>query len=251
MGEPYREGCQQPVECRKDQDCPPSAVCGTEKGQPKCKDVCAGFTCGPNADCSPVDHKATCQCRQGYEGDGVAGCVRVPVRCKAQPDCPPNTFCYGGVCKPACQSHSECQDGESCVRGQCVDPCSIDKACGMNAECRPEGHQAVCSCSPGFTGSAKAECIRVPVACQRDLECGAGNRCLEGRCIPTCASDSQCALNEKCVKGDCMLTCRVDHDCFLSHICLNGMCTLGCRQNEDCSPDEGSETLTAHFPPSI
>ena len=242
VGEPYSEGCQQPVECRQNTDCPLSAVCGREKGQPKCQDVCAGYSCGPNADCLPTNHKATCVCRKGFEGNAAektVGCVRRPVICKAQPDCPPNTFCYGGICKPACQSNIECQDGEACVRGQCVNPCLLDSACGMNAQCRTINHAAVCSCSAGFTGSPKTECIRVPVACRRDGECGSGNRCNEGRCVPVCTSDSKCAINEKCVAGQCMLTCRVDNDCFLSHICLNKMCTIGCRQNTDCATDEG------------
>ena len=257
VGEPYREGCQQPVECRQDNDCPPSAVCGKgERGQPKCQNVCATQNCGPNADCqSTADRKPSCVCRQGFVKQGGA-CVRQRVGCKAETDCPPNTFCYGGSCKPACQSDVECTNAEACINGRCIDPC-LAGGCGMNAICRASAHQRVCSCSAGFTGNATNECIRIPTACARDNECldgrtdGVSQLCKEGRCVPSCKSDSQCALNEKCVAGNCMLTCRVDNDCFLSHVCLNGMCAIGCRRNEDCSSDEACVNSRCKNPCSI
>ncbi len=244
VGEPYNEGCQQPVECTSNGDCPPSAVCGRDlAGKPKCVNACAGIQCGPNAECQPRDHKGFCVCRQGFEGDAAdvrLGCAPEPVFCKAQTQCPTNMYCYNGVCRAACASSAECPSAEACVKGQCVDPCTADASCGINAECRVENHQPVCSCPDGFTGEPIKECIRLPVACQKDDQCvgGGESRCQLGRCIPLCSADSQCALNEKCVDGSCVLTCRVENDCFLGHICLNGLCSVGCRANEDCTADE-------------
>ena len=253
VGEPYEEGCQASFECSSNKDCSSSAVCGTERGRPKCKDACSDVVCGVNADCQAKNHQSKCVCRQGFEGDAELGCVREPISCtKNRPTkCPPNTYCDGNICQPACQADSECTNSQACIRGQCIDPCLLDNACGMNANCYVSNHMRTCSCPEGFTGTAEKECIRIPTACQKSDECSADMRCLESRCIPKCEADIQCALNEKCISGNCMLTCRLDHDCFLSHVCLNGMCTIGCRVNEDCSTDESCVDSRCRNPCSV
>lgn len=58
--------------------------------------------CGPNAECSAVDHTNACQCVPGYEGtpsDYTLGCRPTPVNCDASSDCPHNTYCYQQICR--------------------------------------------------------------------------------------------------------------------------------------------------------
>ena len=77
IGDPYELGCQPAVECKVNGDCPSTAVCRTENGEPKCVDVCETTQCGANADCKATNHKAFCVCRQGYDGepnDVLQGC---------------------------------------------------------------------------------------------------------------------------------------------------------------------------------
>lgn len=184
MGDPYKDGCKQPVECNVDQDCPKAAKCDTSNGIHKCKDVCQNTQCGPNADCIPVDHEGHCSCRNGYQGnpkDFSVGCTPKPVTCRVTSDCPANTYCYDRFCRrkyinnkiviniitkivcvitAPCQTDSECSLDEKCLKGQCLGPCEVKDACGMNAKCTAINHDKLCSCPEGFTGSPDVECFR-------------------------------------------------------------------------------------------
>ncbi|CAG2055426.1 unnamed protein product, partial [Timema podura] len=241
VGDPYTAGCQTPVECNKDEDCPDAAKCTKSNGVPKCKAVCETTKCGPNAECAASKHVAKCVCREAYEGnpnDRTIGCRPKPVPCRANTDCSTNTYCYQDICRAPCLSDGECSLTEKCLQGQCRNPCDGASACGMNAECRVFTHQKQCSCPPGFTGNHDVECVRIPVSCESNQDCSRNNTCRDSMCLPTCPSDNECAFNEKCLKGNCMLTCRVDNDCFLGHICLHNMCVFGCHSDEDCGASE-------------
>lgn len=37
VGDPYKDGCRAPVECKTDNDCPTAAKCVQDNGVPKCK----------------------------------------------------------------------------------------------------------------------------------------------------------------------------------------------------------------------
>lgn len=56
-------------ECTISAECPATLAC---VGQ-KCKNPCEQ-ACGPRALCSVVDHRATCACEPGLEGDPFQGC---------------------------------------------------------------------------------------------------------------------------------------------------------------------------------
>lgn len=68
-GDPYRE-CR--PECVQNSDCPYDRACANNK----CVNPCVGI-CGQNAECSVVNHIATCSCTQNYEGDPFNLCRRV------------------------------------------------------------------------------------------------------------------------------------------------------------------------------
>lgn len=56
------------VECKSDSDCPSDRACVNAI----CKDPCA---CGTNAICHVRDHKPTCSCITGYDGNPDIECV--------------------------------------------------------------------------------------------------------------------------------------------------------------------------------
>lgn len=99
VGDAYKDGCRQPVECVADGDCPINAKCSTVKGVPKCKDVCEGRSCGINAECMSENHKAKCVCRAGFTGDAATKCEPIPVPCERTADCLQNTYCHDKICK--------------------------------------------------------------------------------------------------------------------------------------------------------
>lgn len=62
-------------ECTIDPDCPTTLACVCDK----CKDPCIG-TCGFNAQCSVLYHRAHCTCHAGFTGDPYSGCSQVILR---------------------------------------------------------------------------------------------------------------------------------------------------------------------------
>lgn len=233
VGDPYNEGCRLAFECKSNADCPSSAECIQSNSESKCRDVCENVSCGPNSDCSPLNHVGFCKCLPGYGGepaDTIVGCRPLPVPCSLSNDCPANSYCNGGFCKPACVLDSECGLDEICLESQCVNPCTQPQACGMNSECLMSNHFKTCSCPAGFTGNPAVECVRskfallsmilykkvhgklklkklsftVPVSCASNFDCTDGNTCRDSMCLPRCESDQVCALNEKCIGSNCM-----------------------------------------------
>lgn len=57
------------IECARDSDCPSDKSCVNAI----CKNPCA---CGPNADCSVVNHKPICSCVLGYDGNPDVVCTK-------------------------------------------------------------------------------------------------------------------------------------------------------------------------------
>jgi hypothetical protein len=55
----------------KDPECPNNLACIQER----CQDPCPLFSCGVNAECRAKDHRATCTCLAGFEGDPYTICV--------------------------------------------------------------------------------------------------------------------------------------------------------------------------------
>lgn len=141
VGDPYTVGCQKAVECQINDDCPKSAKCIHENGIPKCRDACDKVKCGLNSECYGENHVGTCRCRDGYEGNPARGCKPIKISCDSNNDCNKNSYCSGGICKPACISSSECESSEACTNGQCTNLCEDESnSCGMNGRCSMIAH---------------------------------------------------------------------------------------------------------------
>lgn len=72
IGDPYGAGCR--PECVYNADCSSFMACIRQH----CRDPCPGL-CGPNAECSVVNHIPVCSCEKGFEGDPFNGCRSIPV----------------------------------------------------------------------------------------------------------------------------------------------------------------------------
>lgn len=59
-------------------------------------------------------------------------------------------------CRAECVISSECPQNKACVNQKCTDPCV--GVCGENAICKVVNHNAICSCSSGFTGEPFNHC---------------------------------------------------------------------------------------------
>ena len=91
-------------------------------------DPCNPSPCGSNAQCN----NGICTCLPEYQGDPYRGC------------------------RPECVLSSDCPRDKACVRNKCIDPCP--GTCGQNAECSVVNHIPICTCLPGYTGSAFVIC---------------------------------------------------------------------------------------------
>jgi hypothetical protein len=132
----------------------------------------------------------------------------------ARLSCPIGTHCIGigenGRCVRETNCYYfDCFDGQACHLGACVDdPCSPNP-CAASQACKPtsdfRSHRCVASCA--------------------GVECGPGQRCVEGTCEETgCASS--CAAP---------LVCRGDLGCAPPACPKNGRCSNG----EFCEPETG------------
>lgn len=90
IGDPYKNGCLLPNQCRRDSQCDNSLAC--MRG--KCSNPCQSNACGRNAVCQVNQHRVTCTCEKGHLGnpfDKNLGCFKV--ECISDLDCPNDKYC--------------------------------------------------------------------------------------------------------------------------------------------------------------
>lgn len=92
---------------------------------------CLPSPCGPYSQCQDINGIPSCSCLPQYHGS------------------PPN-------CRPECTINTDCSNDKACINEKCVDPCP--GSCGLNAECRVQGHVSICTCFKGYTGDPFTIC---------------------------------------------------------------------------------------------
>lgn len=102
---------------------------------PQPTNPCQPTPCGPHSHCREIDSHAVCSCKVNYIGT------------------PPN-------CRPECVISSDCTQDKACSNQKCVDPCP--GTCGINARCQVVNHNAICSCTAGYTGDPFIKCTKQP-----------------------------------------------------------------------------------------
>ena len=132
-------------------------------------DCAYGLECiAPAADGGVASGARTCQYHSfgDCEGDGSQPGP------DGQPQCLNSYRCRDGHCTVQCAGHKDCNQGEVCKVGICHRGGSAVASCYENRDCIwPE------TCYYG-------QCVtKAPTTrCSSDLDCPAGNRCLNGVC---------------------------------------------------------------------
>ena len=91
----------------------------------RCIDPCTVDSCGPQANCQVVNHRAQCTCPAGFipNPTPVVGCVRQPVTCASNAECPDQQVCDGKFCKNVCFNDKTCAVNEVCDNNVCQALC--------------------------------------------------------------------------------------------------------------------------------
>ena len=75
---------------------------------------------------------------------------------------------------PECRDNSECPAHAACINRQCLNPCAVTDPCAVNAFCRVQNHEPVCTCPAGYLGDPRVSCTKrkfilvliVPLICK-------------------------------------------------------------------------------------
>ncbi len=261
VGDPYGEpGCVAPNQCKNNAGCPDQLACisRTPGGPKMCSDPCASTTCGRNAQCTAIDHQASCSCPDNTRGDPTdskLGCFRVD--CIENDDCPSDRSCdklnykcfnpcermdcFNGVCqvknrKAICQ----CAPGfRSTPDNKCVDvdECSsVTNPCHPTAQCRNTPGNFQCTCPAGLVGEPyKGGCKR-PGSCATDSDCPLTASCIGGVCKDPCALPGSCGTNSECTVENHAPLCRCAFQTTGDP--KVGCNVLQCIDSSDCSSKE-------------
>ncbi|KAK9880681.1 hypothetical protein WA026_011917 [Henosepilachna vigintioctopunctata] len=226
VGDPWK-GCRK--QCSTDSVCEIHEKCI----QNICQDACK--LCGMKAICQKIPmQRPICKCPPGYSGNPYKRCKLIG-NCITNAQCPP--------LKPVCKNY------------WCLNPC--DRACGIDALCRIQGVEAVCTCPDGFTGDPSVKCKRMncrhehQCKCNNDHDCPKTLSCVRGICVDLCLAGHKCGINAVCqmrqhkaiciceagLTGDplikCVPPCYSQQDCSANMACIEGRCVDLCR-NKIC-----------------
>lgn len=143
--------------CQADQQCSPTEAC--VRGQ--CTDLCdSDAACGINGKCRMENHEKQCTCADGFTGNPVFECIRMPSACQDDSNCPSGYSCQEEVCMPKCRADTDCAGNEKCFGGNCVLTCRENDDCFL-------GH--VC---------LNRVCL---IGCIENEDCSSGEACLQNR----------------------------------------------------------------------
>lgn len=194
-------------------------------GQNEPENPCVPSPCGPNSQCRVINSHAVCSCSTGMIG------------------APPQ-------CRPECVVSAECSQDRACVNQKCIDPCP--GTCGANAQCKVINHNAICSCSPGYTGDPFIQCLveksenltkiyskllftNYLTFLEPPLYEPSGNPCIPSPCGP----NSQCRVVGElpacsCLPNyigrspNCRPECTLNAECPSNLACINEKCQDPC-----------------------
>ncbi|CAB0029718.1 unnamed protein product, partial [Trichogramma brassicae] len=235
-------------ECLISQECPIEMACVSYK----CVHPCP-HSCGPNSECTVINHTPYCSCKQGYEGDAFVGCT-LKLALPQEPsnpcdsfNCGNNALCtvhegvpkctcippyignpYSG-CRPECMMNSDCNSNLACINQHCRDPCQ--GVCGVNAICEVINHIPSCSCKPGYTGEPFQSCVlektREEVSPCSPSPCGPYSVCRVQKDRAVCS----CSDGYRGSPPFCRPECLVSSECSPELSCIRQKCTDPCQDS--------------------
>ena len=261
-------GCVK-AECINDNDCSSNRMCHTPSY--RCINPCENINCAYGR-CQAVDHKAVCQCKEGFHMAKDGTCVDTN-ECQLENPCHRTAVCRNsigsfsctctsgligdpqgdqGCRRPGdCVNDGQCPASSVCDKNRCRNPCDL-QTCGSGAVCRVVGRQPVCSCPVRTTGDPLIHCTELE--CVSFPECTSAQSCIDNRCVDPCTVPGVCGQNTECVArrhrhrcsckagytGDanfgCSLIsyCKTEDQCPSGQQCNGGRCVPGCTTTREC-----------------
>lgn len=219
-------------ECYEDADCPSKLACFDHH----CENPCSKpNVCGIDQSCSVLDtlplRTVICKCPADMITDHTGKCTTLKIE-KAQ-----------------CQRDSDCDDPDKCLRGYCVLACRIEQ-CGINALCKSQSHNALCTCAPGYEGNPYSECSSIPKTpnityvpeCYVDTDCPYDKTCENDVCVNPCRTGISCGYGAFCHPRDhlAVCTCPISFTGNAKTGCypIKDEVTIGCKSNSECKQTE-------------
>ncbi|XP_036344722.1 fibrillin-3-like, partial [Rhagoletis pomonella] len=272
LGDPseHTVGCFK-VECIVNEDCASDKACDSETN--RCIKPCDLISCGKGT-CNVANHEALCSCYEGYqlvngECEDIDECLSKP--CHSTAMCQNHPGSYQCLCREGligdpinvgcrdpneCLTDSDCPSSASCQNSRCRSPCERENACGRNATCSAQSHNAICTCPSNARGDPSIECVYIE--CSDNEDCANEKACLESKCVDPCTLPNVCGANARCTAqnhigvctcetgttGDAQLGCvalqycNTDSQCASGTICTNGICATLCSSVRDCISDQ-------------
>lgn len=254
--------------------CRSNADCNAIAGKPKCGgsdgytcvadsvNPCDGITCSGEGTCSIVDNAAKCNCKPGFEADGLS-CIADKcngITCSYHGNCSVEngsavcdceagfdangTECIKSTDKCAgvtCSDHGSCSatsgvavcscntgyyvDGLECLKEG--DPCD-GQTCSGHGVCQDSAGNAVCTCDAGYHSDG-LKCIQNSTPCD-------GVNCGNGICVID-NDQAQCNCNDGYIAQE--LTCvKVSDPCDGQRCSNKGQCE-NINGVATCSCDDG------------
>lgn len=215
----FKLGCEGDSECSDDKTC--------YNGQ--CVNPCSiSDPCAITAECYGSNHRATCKCKPGLEGNPMIRCEFVE-----------------------CHSDYDCRNDQACENKRCIDPCREKNPCATNAICFVNNHLAKCRCPENMpVGNPFSFCEarqRDPEPeCRMDGDCPSKLACINNVCRNPCLELKPCASSATCDVLDSLPVRTMICSCPDSYVPdNNGECRkvqppikLGCTSNSECADHE-------------
>lgn len=162
-----------PLGCKSDTECSSTHSCINRQCVPAC--AADRNSCGTNAVCYGINHRAICECSIGLSGNPHVACVPL-----------------------GCRSDSECQKDQACVNAKCENLCEKTNVCGRTEVCRMYNHRPECACPAGFIPDINRGCVQMEPICHDDGDCPTQTACIGSACVNACNATHPCGVNAVC-----------------------------------------------------